>query len=165
VASARINEKLYGILLGTTAYSLVYDPAVLARAGIPPIDSETWTLKNFEIIAETIYNRTGVKTLPFDPVDPVPVFENFIRQSGASLFSPDGKKLGFTDTVVLKEFWDIQLRLLDKGILIPASEAFVQVSMEEDALSTGKSWVKYIWNTQISAAANAANRRDAERFA
>lgn len=158
LASGTINGKLYGIPLGTSAYSMVYDPAILRKAGIPAIDSKTWTLKDFERIAETIYQKTGVKTLPFDPVDPVPAFENLIRQSGASLYSPDGKKLGFTDTAVLKEFWDIQLRLLDKGVLIPASEAFVQGSMEEDPLSKGKSWVKYIWNTQIAAAANAAGR-------
>jgi multiple sugar transport system substrate-binding protein len=52
----------------------------------------------------------------------------------------------------------VQLRLLERGALIPASEAFVQGSMEEDPLSQGKSWVKYIWNTQIAAAATAAGR-------
>ena len=158
LSSGGINGKIYGIPLGSTAYSMVYDPAVLQEAGIPAVDSTTWTLKDFEKIAETIYQKTGVKTLPFDPVDPVPPFENFIRQTGDSLYSPDGKQLGFTGTAVLKEFWDIQLRLLDKGILITASEAFVQASMEEDALSQGKSWNKYIWNSQISAAANAAGR-------
>jgi multiple sugar transport system substrate-binding protein len=158
LASGKINGKLYGIPLGTTAYSMAYDPAVLQKAGIPNIDSTTWTWKDFEAIAETIYQKTGVKTLPFDPVDPVPVFENWIRQTGDSLYSADGKSLGFTGTAVLKEFWDIQVRLLDKGILIPPSEAFVQASLEEDPLSKGTSWVKYIWNTQISAAANAAGR-------
>ena len=158
LASGTIGGKLYGVLLGTSAYSMVYDPAVLQKAGIPAIDSTTWTTGDFERIAETIYQKTGVKTLPFDPVDPVPAFQNFIRQAGGALFSPDGKTLGFTDISVLKEFWDIQLRLLDKGVLIPPGEAFVQGSMEEDPLSKGTSWVKYIWNTQISAAANAAGR-------
>ncbi|GHV81826.1 putative ABC transporter substrate-binding protein YesO [Spirochaetia bacterium] len=158
LSSGKINGKLYGIPLGTSAYSMVYDPAILQKAGIGEFDSSAWTWKDFERIAETVYQKTGVKTLPFDPVDPVPVFENWIRQTGSPLYSPDGKQLGFTDTAVLKEFWDIQLRLLDKGILIPPSEAFVQASMEEDPLSRGTSWVKYIWNTQIAAAANAAGR-------
>jgi multiple sugar transport system substrate-binding protein len=151
LASGKIDGKLYGILTGTTAFGIVYDPAVLQKAGIPAVDSKTWTLKDFETIALTIYETTGVKTLPFDPVDPINVFDNLIRQTGATLYSGDGKKLGFTDTAVLKECWDVQLRLLDKGALVPASEAFVQGSMEEDPLSQGKSWVKYIWNTQIAA--------------
>jgi multiple sugar transport system substrate-binding protein len=158
LASGRIDGKLYGILAGTSAFGIVYDPAVLQKAGIPVIDSKTWTLKEFETIAVSIYEKTGVRTLPFDPVDPINVFENLIRQTGLTLYSEDGKKLGFTDTAVLKECWDIQLRILDKGALIPASEAFVQGSMEEDPLSQGKSWVKYIWNTQIAAAADAAGR-------
>ncbi|MDR1278506.1 MAG: ABC transporter substrate-binding protein [Treponema sp.] len=156
--SGKINGKLYGVLAGTSAFCIVYDPAVLQKAGIPAIDSKTWTLKDFETVAITIYEKTGVKTLPFDPVDPINVFENLIRQTGFTLYSEDGKQLGFTGTAVLKEFWDLQLRLLDKGALVPASEAFVQGSMEEDPLSQGKSWVKYIWNTQIAAAANAAGR-------
>jgi multiple sugar transport system substrate-binding protein len=158
LASGKIDGKLYGVLAGTSAFCIVYDPAVLQKAEIPAIDSKTWTLKDFESIATRIYEKTGVRTLPFDPVDPINVFENLVRQTGLTLYSEDGKKLGFTDTAVLKEFWDIQLRLLDKGALVPASEALVQGSMEEDPLSQGKSWVKYLWNTQIAAAANAAGR-------
>jgi multiple sugar transport system substrate-binding protein len=158
IASGKIDGKLYGILLGTSAFSMAYDPAVLQKAGIPAIDSKTWTWHDFENIAVAVYEKTGVRTLPFDPVEPFTVLENWIRQTGTSFYSSDGKKLGFTDTAVLKEFWDIQLRLLDRGVLIPASEAFVQASIEEDHLSRGTSWVKYIWNTQIAAAAAAAGR-------
>jgi multiple sugar transport system substrate-binding protein len=158
LSGGRVDGKLYGIPLGSTAYSMAYDPAVLQKAGIPAIDSAVWTLRDFEVIAETIYKKTGVQTLPFDPVDPVPALENFIRQTGASLYADGGKRLGFTGTAEITEFWDVQLRLLDKGVLIPASEAFVQASMEEDSLSKGRSWNKYIWNSQIAAAANAAGR-------
>jgi multiple sugar transport system substrate-binding protein len=158
LASGRIDGKLYAVLLGTTAFGLVYDPAVLQKAGIPVPDSKTWTWKDFEGIAETVYQKTGVRTVPLGTVDPLVVFENWIRQTGGSIYSADGKKLGFTDTAVLKEFWDMQLRLLDKGALVPPGEAFVQGSMEEAALAKGSSWVDYIWNTQLTATANAAGR-------
>jgi multiple sugar transport system substrate-binding protein len=158
LGGGKINGKLYAILLGTTAFGLVYDPAVLQKAGIPVPDSKNWTWKDFERTAQTIYEKTGVKTVPLGTVDPLVLFDNWIRQSGASVYSADGKKLGFTDTAVLKEFWDIQLRLLDKGALVPASEAFVQGSMEEGTLAKGTSWVDYIWNTQLTAHATAAGR-------
>ncbi|GHV44983.1 ABC transporter substrate-binding protein [Spirochaetia bacterium] len=158
LASGRINGKLYGVLLGTTAFGLVYDPAVLQKAGIPVPDSKTWTWKDFERIAETIYQKTGVQTVPLGTVDPQVLFENWIRQTGASIYSTDGKKLGYTDTAVLKEFWDMQLRLLDKGVLVPPAVAFVQGSIEEGAFAKGTSWCDYIWNTQIAATANAAGR-------
>jgi multiple sugar transport system substrate-binding protein len=158
LAGGKINGKLYAVLLGTTAFGLVYDPAVFQKAGISVPDSKTWTWKDFEKLAETIYQRTGIKTIPLGTVDPLVLFDNWIRQTGASVYSADGKRLGFTDTTVLKEFWDMQLRLLDKGILVPPSEAFVQGSMEEGPLAKGTSWVDYIWNTQLTAHATAAGR-------
>jgi multiple sugar transport system substrate-binding protein len=124
VDSGKINGKLYGLPLGTAIYCLAIDPAVLEKAGIPKIDSTTWTWRDFERIAETIYQKTSVQLMPFGTSDVFPDVENVVRQSGVSFYTPDGKKLGFSDASLLKDFWDMELRLLDKGILIPASEAF-----------------------------------------
>ncbi|MDR2095286.1 MAG: extracellular solute-binding protein [Treponema sp.] len=158
VDSGKIDGKLYGIPLGTTIYCLAVDPAVLEKAGIPKIDSTTWTWKDFERIAETVYQKTGVQTVPFGASDVFPDAENYVRQSGVSFYAPDGKKLGFSDSALLKEFWDMELRLLDKGILIPPSESFIEMSQEESPLPRGRSWVMALWNTQVVANTNAAGR-------
>jgi multiple sugar transport system substrate-binding protein len=159
LSSGRIGGKIYGISMGTNAFGIAYDPAVLEKAGIPPIDSKTWTLEDFERVALTVYERTGVKTIPFGgTTDPRPIVENLIRQTGAKVFSDDGKSLGFTDTAVLKEFLDIQLRLQQKGALVSPDESFVQVSIEEDPFSKGKSWLQFIWSNQFAATANGAGR-------
>jgi multiple sugar transport system substrate-binding protein len=158
VSSGKIDGKLYGIPLGTTIYCMAVDPEILAKAGIPKIDSTTWTWKDFERIAETVYQKTGVQTVPFGSGDAFPDVENYVRQSGVPFYSPDGKKLGFSDPSLLKDFWDMELRLLDKGILIPPSESFVQMSMEESPLPKGRSWVMALWNTQVVAMSNAAGR-------
>jgi multiple sugar transport system substrate-binding protein len=158
VSSGKIGGKLYGIPLGTTIYCLAVDPEILAKAGIPKIESTTWTWQDFERIAETIYQKTGVRTVPFGSSDAFPDVENYVRQSGVPFYSPDGKKLGFSDPSLLKDFWDLELRLLDKGILIPPSEAFVAMSMEESPLPQGSSWVMALWNTQVVAMSNAAGR-------
>jgi multiple sugar transport system substrate-binding protein len=158
VASGKIDGKLYGIPLGTTVYCMAVDPAILEKAGIPPFDSTTWTWRDFERIAETIYQKTGVQTAPFGGTDAFPDAENYVRQSGVPFYAPDGKKLGFSDPSLLKDFWDMELRLLDKGVLIPASEAFVQTSMEESPLPKGRSWVMALWNTQVVAMSGAAGR-------
>jgi multiple sugar transport system substrate-binding protein len=159
LSSGRLNGKLYGISMGTNAFGIAYDPAVLAKAGIPAIDSKNWTLKDFERIATTIYEKTGVQTIPFGgTTDPRPILENLIRQTGDSLFSADGKALGFTDTTVLEEFMNLQLRLLAKNVLVPIDEAFIQVSIEEDPFSRGKSWIQFIWSNQFTATANGAAR-------
>jgi multiple sugar transport system substrate-binding protein len=158
VASGKIDGKLYGLPLGTTIYCMAVDPAILEKAGIPKIDSITWTWKDFERIAETIYQKTGVQTAPFGSSDAFPDMENYVRQSGVPFYAPDGKKLGFSDSSLLKDFWDMELRLLGKGVLIPPSEAFIEVSMEESPLSRGRSWAMALWNTQVAAMSNAAGR-------
>jgi multiple sugar transport system substrate-binding protein len=158
VDSGKIGGKLYGLPLGTTIYCMAVDPAVLEKAGIPKIDSTTWTWRDFERIAETIYQKTGVQTAPFGGGDAFPDAENYVRQSGVPFYAPDGKKLGFSDPSLLKDFWDMELRLLEKGVLIPPSEAFVQTSMEESALAKGRSWVFSLWNTQVVAMSDAAGR-------
>jgi multiple sugar transport system substrate-binding protein len=158
VASGKINGKLYGIPLGTTIYCMAIDRAILEKAGIPPFDSTTWTWQDFERIAETVYQKTGVQTAPVGSGDAFPDAENYVRQSGVPFYAPDGKKLGFSDPALLKDFWDMELRLLDKGVLIPPSEAFVQTSMEESPLAKGRSWAFSLWNTQVVAMADAAGR-------
>jgi multiple sugar transport system substrate-binding protein len=158
VDSGKIGGKLYGLPLGTTIYCMAVDPAILEKAGIPKIDSATWTWSDFERIAETVYQKTGVQTAPFGGTDAFPDAENYVRQSGVPFYAPDGKKLGFSDPALLKAFWDMELRLLDKGILIPPGEAFVQMSMEEMPLSKGRSWVMSLWNTQVVAQSDAAGR-------
>jgi multiple sugar transport system substrate-binding protein len=158
LSSGKIDGKLYGIPLGTAIYCLAVDSQILAKAGIPKIDSATWTWKDFEQIAEIVYLKTGVQTTPFGGVEVFPNMEEYVRQNGVSFYSPDGEKLGFSDPSLLKDFWDVHLRLLDKGILIPPSEAFVEMSFEESPLPRGRSWVMALWNTQVVAYSNAAGR-------
>jgi multiple sugar transport system substrate-binding protein len=157
LAAGKVAGKLYAISLGTNAFGMAYDPAVLAQAGIS-FNSASWTLKDFENAALTVYQKTGVRTLPFSTTDPKVSFDNFIRQTGKSFYSADGKSLGFTDGALLKEFWDLQLRLLDAGALVPPDQSFLTVSVEEDPFSKGQSWCQFVWSNQFVATANGANR-------
>jgi multiple sugar transport system substrate-binding protein len=159
LAGGNINGKLYGISLGLTAPGHVYDPAVVAKAGLPPIDSSKWTLADFERIALAIYQKTGVKTLPFCPSEPKSGFEPFARQNGSSFFADDGKSVGFTnDPQDLRDFWSVQVRLLEADALLSPDEAFVRTTMEEDPFSKGLTWNQFISSNQLIATANAAGR-------
>lgn len=151
-----VDGKIYGISLGTNAVCLTYDPAVLERAGIPEPDTATWTWEDFERIALEVYRKTGVQTIPFFTTDPRVGFEHLIRQTGAKLFGTSG--LGFTDVSALREFYAIQLRLLDAGALVRPEVAFVAVSPEEGEFAKGNSWVEFIWSNQYVATQAAANR-------
>jgi multiple sugar transport system substrate-binding protein len=157
LSGGRIDGKLYGVSLGTNSVCLIYDPAMLKKAGVAePLP--TWTWADFEKMAQQIYANTKVQTLPNFYSDPRVGFENWIRQTGNLLFSADGKSLGFKDPAPLEEFWAIQLRLLQTGALVKPEIAFVAGSINEDQFSKGNSWVQYVWSNQVVSAQAAANK-------
>jgi multiple sugar transport system substrate-binding protein len=145
----RFDGGVYGISLGTNALTAVYDPAILAEAGIDEIDSTEWTWADFEEIAIQVYEETGVQTMPIVSGDPRHGLENFLIQIGQTVFGEDGESLGFTDTEVLREFFEVQLRIQEAGALIAPEVAFVRVTPEEDELANGNSWIDWIWSNQL----------------
>ncbi len=157
LSGGRVNGKLYGISLGTNAVCLVYDPAVLQKAGVAE-PGTNWTWADFERMATKIYSATRIQTIPFFTTDPKVGFENWIRQSGHPFFAPDGKSLGFTDPAPLAEYFNIQLRLLKSGVMLSPEIAFVNTTPQEAPLAKGTSWVEFLWSNQVVANAVAAKR-------
>jgi multiple sugar transport system substrate-binding protein len=155
----KLDGGIYGIALGTGMPGTCYDPAIVEKAGLPPIDSTKWTLKDFEDISNTIFRNTGIKTLPICPQEPKSAFEVFVRQTGNNFFAADGKSLGFTnDPQMLRNFWEVQLRLLDSGALLAPDIAFVKTSVEEEPFVRGQTWNHFIASNQLVAYTQAAGK-------
>jgi multiple sugar transport system substrate-binding protein len=154
LSSGMINGKVYAVSLGTNVFGMAYDPAVVERAGLT-IDSTTWTYRDYEQIATTIYQKTGVQTMPFISVW---TLQHMVRQTGHPFMDNANKRLGFTDPAILKEYYDLELRLLDAGVLANPEEALVQGTREEDLFSKGKVWNTTLFSNEIIAAQNAAGR-------
>ncbi len=157
-SGGKVNNKLYGINLGTNSWAIVYDPAVLQKAGIHGL-SPDWTWSDFEKIATEIFKKTGVQTQVLSTIDPRVMFENMIRQTGKAFFSPkDGSSLGFKDDKLLIEFYAMQLRLLKAGVMVKPDVAFVTTTPQETPFAKGQAWLEYVWSNQVVAYAAAANR-------
>ncbi len=152
-----VDGKFVGVSLGTNAFSMVYDPAVLEKAGIKK-PSSTWTWADFEKMAVEIYNKTGVLTPVFCSTDPKVAFDNMIRQTGQPFFDKSGTKLGFTDTKLLIEFYNLQLRLLKAGMMTKPEVGFLTVTPQESEFTKGNEWVGFIWSNQFVMTQEAANR-------
>lgn len=148
ISGGKVNGKLYGVSLGTNAFSLVYDPAVLQKAGVAP-PTPDWTWADYEKMTAEIYNKTGVLSSVFCTTDPKFVVENMIRQTGESFFDKSGTKLGFTDPALLIEFFNIQLRLLKAGMMTKVENAFIDKTPEESDLTLGKEWNGFFWSNQF----------------
>lgn len=157
LASGTVNGKVYGISMGTNAMGLCYNKNLLEKAGVK-IDQLKWTWNDLEQISTTIYQKTGVQTIPFGTIDVRPIFENELRQTGASFYAKDGKSLGFTDTSMLKDFWDMEVRMIKAGVMIPADVAFVTVTVDESLFAKEKSWCDFVWSNQLIATQKALNK-------
>ncbi len=157
LSGGRVDGKLYGINLGTNAIAVIYDPVVLADAGVA-IPDGSWTMDEFLNTARKVYQETGVQTLPFFTTDPKVGFENWIRQTGQTFFNEDGTAFGFEGTEELEKFFQVQVDLINEGVMVPADEAFVTLTPDEGYLTIGRSWVDYIWSNQFSSTTEAGKR-------
>jgi multiple sugar transport system substrate-binding protein len=146
----RFSGGIYGISLGTNALCVAYDTDVLAQAGIDLPDTASWTWDDFEEMAIEVYVQTGVQTMPIFTGDPRHGLENLLISMGDSVFGEDGNSLGFTDDSVLREFLEINLRLLDAGVMVDPELAFLQVTPDEGQLAQGNTWVEWIWSNQLA---------------
>jgi multiple sugar transport system substrate-binding protein len=157
LSSGRLGGKLIALSLGTNAWGMAVDAAVLQQAGVA-IDDTAWTWKDFEQIALTIYQKTGVQTMPINEFHQV--FEHVVRQAGKPFFAADGKSLGWTDSPgLIKEILDMHLRLKAAGALYDPEDAFILGrAMEEEPVSKGASWNAYYWSNQHIGHINAAKR-------
>lgn len=157
ISGGRLEEKLYGISLGTNAFALVYEPGVLEEAGLP-MPAPDWTWADFERMTAKIYNETGILSPVFCTTDPKFVVENMYRQTGQSFFDQSGTMLGFTDPVLLIEFFNIQLRLLKAGMMTRVENAFIDKTPEESDFALGKEWNGFFWSNQFVMMQNAVGR-------
>ncbi len=157
-SGGKVDGKLYGINLGTNAWSIIYDPAVLQKAGVAAPTAD-WTWADFEKNSTEIYKKTGVQTQILSTIDPRVMFENMIRQTGKAFFNPKtGASLGFKDQKLLIEFYSMQLRLLKAGVMVKPDVAFVNTTPQESPFAKGQAWLEYVWSNQVVAYAAAANR-------
>jgi len=157
-SGGRIKHRYYGVSLGTNAMGIGYDPGVLQKAGLAA-PAPDWSWADLEKMATEVFNKTGVKTIPFGTTDPRPIFENWIRQTGKSFFNiKDGTSLGFTDQKPMIDYFDMQVRLLKAGVLVKPDVAFLTVTADEGSFAKNQCWFDFLWSNQVVMQANANKR-------
>jgi len=163
LAAGTVNGKLTGLVIGSNAWGMGVDPAVLEKAGIK-IDDTKWTWADYEKIAIEIYQKTGVKTMPVLSTM-TQLLEHVTRQFATDYgtYSKDGKTLGITNNpqayAAIKACIEMDLRIKAAGALINPDDAFIQgLSMEEAQISKGNSWCAFFWSNQHTGHQAAAKR-------
>jgi multiple sugar transport system substrate-binding protein len=144
LTAGRINEKLYGVSVGSNALSFLYDPAVLAQAGVPAM-SEDWTWEDYEKYMEQIASGTGVYGnghLEYT------VFQIYLRQHGARMFNDAGNGFAF-DRKLLEDFYAMQVRLGKLKAITSIQEELEVKGMEDSLFVKGKQALAMYWSNQL----------------
>lgn len=158
LGGGRLKGKLYGLNLGSNAVVGLYDPEVFEKAGVTPPGPE-WTWEDYVAIAETIHDRTGIyfaSSLPGGHI--FHAFQHVLRQHGLSLYSEDGRSLGYSDDSLLAELLALELDLVNRGILAPPALRDEVSSIEDDLLVRGQAATAWHWSNAIVAMSEAAGR-------
>jgi multiple sugar transport system substrate-binding protein len=155
IASGAVNGKDYAISLGTNVLSLVYDPAALRKAGVTEPTS-SWTWDDFDTICEKM-NAAGVKAEPLFFTDGSQWVEYVARCEGYSLYSKDGKSLGFKDTKVLTNVYDRLLKLTKDGSFVSPDKVASITTVEQNPICSG-AWLSSTWSNQFVALQAGAKR-------
>lgn len=122
-----VDGKLYGISLGANSVAMLVNTTAFEEAGVD-LPSSATTYDDIRAIAESFKAaniRGGMKGLA-DGSGNEPMLENWIRQRGKPLYTPEGKLGPDTDDMV--EWFRMWNDLRDNGLI---------VSAEDQALDTG----------------------------
>lgn len=138
------DGNLYGIILGSIAGAMSYDPDVVKEAGVEIYDAMPWS--EFVQAAKTIYEKTGVQT-SFDSGDPITQVAMIARAKGYQLYSEDGKSLGFPDASIPTEYFQRYEDGLKEGYIVDP-QIYVERdvgAVEQRPIVDGMVWNDFGW--------------------
>jgi multiple sugar transport system substrate-binding protein len=157
LSGGMLNEKLYGVSLGTNALSLVYDPDVFAKAGMS-VPTSGWTWKDYEENISKVYEKTKIQTPIPLLKDPKFLLEYLVREQGKSLYSADGTSLGFDDEKIILDMLTSVVKLVKSGVYINPEVQILQKTNEDDYMTQGKAAVGLYWSNFFVALSDIAKK-------
>lgn len=146
-----VDGKMAALVLSTSLLNVGYNPDVLAEAGVEE-PASTWTWDDFVKMSETVYEKTGKYGVSMDSVADTNIFNYWVRQQGAKLFSDDNKSLGYDDDKVFVDFVNMWNDLMGKEAM-PDPDEYAQIAtlgQEAGPVVTGDAASIFEWNNYAS---------------
>lgn len=125
IAAGKVDGKLYGVSMGAGGFCLQVNASAFERAGLP-VPGPTTTYADLLGMVEQFNAANGELRMLQDGSGNEPALENWLRQRGKALYTPEGE-LAF-DTADATEWFQLWAELRDKQAC---------VSADQQALSTG----------------------------
>jgi multiple sugar transport system substrate-binding protein len=156
LSTGKLNGKLYAIPAGISSTALVYDPAMLTKAGVKLPELMTWdeltsaTKQISEKLGKDVFGITNESGTP-------EMLQHFIRQKGAEFFKEG--KIGFTADM-LTEYFKYWEKLRNDGLTSTPEQtaSYFGAPLEKYPIITGKTPFALLSSNQIGSMSTLANR-------
>lgn len=156
IAGGRVGDRLYGVNLGTGGMVLIYDPEILAKAGVAEPTPE-WTYDDYIAAMLKVKEKLNIYGAVAFNWDSQRGIEVYARQYGQKYYAADGKKIGF-EPKIFADYYKISLELVKAGAL-PTPDIRSEIkSIEDDFIAKGTGAFSILNSNQIVAIAKAAGK-------
>ncbi|MGM7723149.1 ABC transporter substrate-binding protein [Metabacillus sp. Hm71] len=146
--SGMVDDKLYGFILGVNVLSVISNDELLEKAGVT-IDGENWTWDEMEEIAIKIKQNANV--YGSNGMDPPDVFfPYYLRTKGEEFYKEDGSGLAYTDDQLFIDYFEQQVRLVEKQAFPTPDEGAAARGVEEDFIVRGTSAITWNYSNQYA---------------
>ncbi len=156
IDSGKVDDQVYGVVLGTNSQAVMIDTDLLAQAGVE-MPSPNWTWTEFEDSCLAIHEALNIWCFGGTLADEA-LWKSLFLGYGEWAFNEDGTALGYEDDQPVVDYFNMILRLMDAGA-IPTAEEWAEyrdLGPEGNPIVTGKAVMAYHWSNQVSAVSNAA---------
>jgi multiple sugar transport system substrate-binding protein len=156
ISTGELDGKLYAIPAGISAHTLIYDPAMLEKAGVAMPERLNWD--KLAEIANQVSDKlgAGVFGVPDESSSPE-MLSYYVRTKGMEYFK-DGK-IGFDKQTLIDyfKFWEA-LRQSGGTSSAEISASYYQAPLEQFPIVQGKSPFGLLSSNQYGSIATLANR-------
>ena len=147
--TGKIDDKMAGMVLSSSALTVGYNPDVLKAAGVEnPADGWTWA--DFMDASSKVTANTGKPSAMASSgvASDTNIFNYWVRQNGGALFNEDGTGLGFEDDAITAEYFQMWKDMMDANTS-PDPDEMAQISSlgkEGGPVVTGDAAYNIEWN-------------------
>lgn len=152
----KVNGSMYGFPLGMNVPAIIVDRDLLSSA-IDSFPESNWTWSDYEEIVSKVHNAKGIYgTNGMKSVDVF--FSYYLRTKGMKLYNDSGTGLGYEEDQLFIDYFEMQLRLLEKGAFPRADEEDQIKGIENGLLVNKLAPMTWAYSNQYIGLLETANR-------
>ncbi len=148
LALGKKDDQLYAFPISQNNQVLVYNVQMLQKAGIQAPEG-SYPLEEFERILRAL--KTANPEPGFAPLANMIDVNYYLRSQGAHMYSEDGSTLGYTDDSILADYFALNKKWLDEGLLLQKASTRLD---ENNSIVTGEAAFISFSSNNISGLSN-----------